>query len=88
MIADLKQHRLAYLILITYTLFSFWLFFGFQIPAARFQIMLFYLLFLLTWAIIHHAVEKSLSFLVLLEYLLIIGGLGFITLKIIFFPLL
>lgn len=85
MITDIKKYKLEYLALITYFVFSLYLYFGYSYPLARFKILIFFILYYFSWSIIHHLSIKKFSFYVFLEYLLI-SIIGLVTLKVVFFP--
>lgn len=85
MISELKQHKAEYAIFFLYSLISFVLFFGYQTNSIRFRILGLYLAFYFSWSIIHHLINKNLTLLVFLEYLLI-TVLAIFTLKVVFFP--
>jgi len=85
MITEIANHKAEYTILFLYSLLSLVLFFGYHQNSQRFTIIIFYIGFYFCWSIIHHLINKTLTLMVILEYLLLVI-LALICLKIIFFP--
>ena len=85
MITEITNHKTEYAILFLYTLLSLVLFFGYSQNQQRFVIIALYAGFYFSWSIIHHLIHKTLTLMVVLEYLLIVI-LALISLKVVFFP--
>ncbi len=85
MITEIRQHKLEYLILFLYTVLSIFIFLGYQQNWQRFMVVILYSGFYFSWSLIHHLINKDLTVMVFLEYLLI-TVLALVSLKVIFFP--
>lgn len=85
MITEITNHKTEYTILFTYTVLSLIFFFGFSQNSQRFTIIALYGAFYFCWSIIHHLINKTLTTMVVLEYLLI-TSLALVCLKVVFFP--
>ncbi|OGK64739.1 hypothetical protein A2313_01950 [Candidatus Roizmanbacteria bacterium RIFOXYB2_FULL_41_10] len=85
MITEIKQHKYEYSILFLYTILSVVMFLGYQQNWQRFIVIILYSGFYFSWSLIHHLINKNLTLIVLLEYLLI-TILALVSLKVIFFP--
>lgn len=85
MITEINNHKQEYFLLFVYTILSFILIFGFSQSFQRFIIIALYIGFYFSWSIIHHLINKNLTLMIFLEYLLL-SVLALVSLKIIFFP--
>lgn len=85
MITEIQNHKTEYLILGLYTLLSIILLLGFHQNQQRFIIVGLYAGFYFCWSIIHHLLNKTLTMMVVLEYVLL-TVLALISLKVVFFP--
>jgi hypothetical protein len=84
MITEISKHQTEYLVLFLYTALSLVLFLGYSQNTQRFTIIALYAGFYFSWSIIHHLINKNLSLMIFLEYLLI-SFLSLVVLKVIFF---
>lgn len=87
MIQDIKRHPVDYSILTVYALTSFVLMILYQDPQKRLLVSGCFALYYFIWAIFHHVMIGKITLAVVLEYLLV-TILGFVTLQVIFFPIL
>lgn len=87
MIKDIKQHPIDFSILILYALVSFVLMVLYPSSQKRLVISGTFALYYFIWAIVHHLMIKRITLGIVLEYLLV-TILGFVTLQVIFFPVL
>lgn len=85
MISEITNHKTEYIILFSYTLLSLILFIGYPQNQQRFIIVALYGGFYFCWSIIHHLINRTLTTMVILEYLLI-TSLALVCLKVVFFP--
>ncbi|MFA6005459.1 MAG: hypothetical protein WC775_03145 [Patescibacteria group bacterium] len=87
MMNDIKKYPVDYLVLLVYALVSVALLSVRHDPQQRLIVGTLFALYYFIWAVLHHVRIKRITFSVVLEYLLI-TILGFVTLQVIFFPLL
>jgi hypothetical protein len=87
MIQDIKKYPIDYFVLCAYAGVSIALLTMYRDPQQRLVIAAFFTAYYFIWAILHHIRIKKITAGVVLEYLLI-TILGFVTLQVIFFPLL
>jgi len=87
MITDIKKYPIDYLVLAVYACVSVTLLVYYKGPQQRLTIAALFAMYYFVWAIFHHVRIKRITLSIVLEYLLI-TILGFVTLQVIFFPLL
>jgi len=81
----LNEHHYAFILLTLYSLVSVYLFLGYQDSWHRFLVLSLYAGYYFSWSIIYHLINRNLTKLIFLEYLLI-TFLALVTLKVVFFP--
>jgi hypothetical protein len=85
MTSRLNEHHYAFFLLALYSLISTYLFLGYQDSSHRFLVLALYAGYYFSWSIVYHLINRNLSKLIFLEYLLI-TFLALVTLKVVFFP--
>lgn len=85
MTQGLNEHHYAFIYLILYSAISTYFFFGYQELWHRFIILGLYAGYYFAWSIVYHLLNRNLTRMVFLEYLLI-TILALVTLKVVFFP--
>lgn len=79
---EVLKHLSEYLFLLTGGVFFLFLLSLFQgSRVSQFFVLTFFVLFYLIWGVVHHLIEKTLHFKIVLEYILI-GAIAFFILEI------
>lgn len=83
---EIKKHLFQYLVLLTGAVFFLLLFNLFkESRRSKFLILTLFVLFYISWGIIHHHLEKTLHLKVVVEYILI-GAITLFLLKVLLIP--
>jgi hypothetical protein len=78
---ELLNHKVEYLLLTLYSFFCGMLFILIQTKETRQKVLLLFVLYYLLWGILHQVRIGKISYLIIIEYILI-ASFGLLTLKV------